>query len=113
MNATNKNLIAPNYNSNQVAIEWRLLDKNIMTLTTAVAKKKTQQIDCFASGRQVIGLSNTLFALAYFVPALASLDCETCLEILVEKQIVSKLIRVRVSPVGCNYRFWGKGHMPL
>jgi hypothetical protein len=44
MNATNNNLIASNYNSNQVAIEWRPLDKNIMTLTTNVAKKKTQHI---------------------------------------------------------------------
>jgi hypothetical protein len=44
MNATNNNLIASNNNSNQVAIEWRLLDKNIMTLTTAVAKKETQHI---------------------------------------------------------------------
>jgi hypothetical protein len=43
MNATNNNLIASNYKLNQVAIEWRLLDKNIMTLTTAVAKKETQQ----------------------------------------------------------------------
>jgi hypothetical protein len=44
MNATNNNLIASNYNSNQVAIEWRPLDKNIMTLTTNVAKKKKQHI---------------------------------------------------------------------
>jgi hypothetical protein len=84
MNATNNNLIDSNYKSNQVAIEWRLLDKNLMILTTAIAKKATQQTDCFTSGRQVTGVSNTLFALAYFVPALASLDCETCLEILVE-----------------------------
>jgi hypothetical protein len=39
MNATNKNLIASNYNSNQVAIKWRLLDKNIMTVAIAIAKK--------------------------------------------------------------------------
>jgi hypothetical protein len=48
---------------------------------------------------------NTLFALAYFVPALASLECETCSEILVEKQIIDELIRVRVSPVLCSYIF--------
>jgi Na+(H+)/acetate symporter ActP len=59
-----------------------------MTLTTAVEKKATQQTDYFTSGRQVIGVSNTLFALAYFVPALTSLDCETCLEISAEKQII-------------------------
>jgi hypothetical protein len=41
MNPTNKNLIASNYNSNQVAIEWRLLDKNIMTLAIAITKKET------------------------------------------------------------------------
>jgi hypothetical protein len=50
MNTTNINLIASNYNSNQVAIEWRLLDKNIMTLTMAVANKETQKTDCFALG---------------------------------------------------------------
>jgi hypothetical protein len=50
MNTTNINLIASNYNSNQVAIEWRLLDKNIMTLTMAVANKETQKTDSFASG---------------------------------------------------------------
>jgi hypothetical protein len=44
MNPTNKNLIASNYNSNQVAIEWRLLDKNIMTLAIAITKKETQRI---------------------------------------------------------------------
>jgi hypothetical protein len=98
-NATNNNLIASNYNSKQMAIEWRLLDKNIKTLTTTVAKKETQQTNYFASGWHVIGVSNTLFALAYFVPSLASADCETCLEILVEEQIVDELIRVRVSHV--------------
>jgi hypothetical protein len=66
-----------------------------MTLTTTIAKKATQQANYFSSGRQVIGMSNTLkrmsntlFQLAYFVPALASLDCETCLEILVEKKLL-------------------------
>jgi hypothetical protein len=44
MNATNNNLIASNYNSNQMAIGWRMLDKNIMTLNTVVAKKETQRI---------------------------------------------------------------------
>jgi hypothetical protein len=44
MNASNNNLIASIYNSTQVAIEWRLLDKNIMTLTTALARKKPQSI---------------------------------------------------------------------
>jgi hypothetical protein len=71
MNATNNMLTARNYNSNQVPIEWRLLDKNIMTLTTDVANSK----------------HNT------------SLYCETYLEIFVKKQIVDKLIRVRVSPI--------------
>jgi hypothetical protein len=71
MNATNNMLTARNYNSNQVPIEWRLLDKNIMTLTTDVANSK----------------HNT------------SLFCETYLEIFVEKQIFDKLIRVRVSPI--------------
>jgi hypothetical protein len=113
MNATNSNLIASNYNSNQVAIEWRLLDKNIKKLTTTEAKKETQQTDYFPSGWSVIGVSNTLFALAYFVPALASPDCETCLEILVEEEIVDELIRVRVPLVWYNYKFWAKGHMPL
>jgi hypothetical protein len=71
MNATNNMLTARNYNSNQVPIEWRLLDKNIMTLTTDVANSK----------------HNT------------SLFCETYLGIFVEKQIFDKLIRVRVSPI--------------
>jgi hypothetical protein len=42
MNAANNKLMASKYNSNQVAIEWRLLDKNIMTLATTIAKKETQ-----------------------------------------------------------------------
>jgi hypothetical protein len=33
-----------NYNSNQVAAEWKMVDNNMMTLATVVAKKETQRI---------------------------------------------------------------------
>jgi hypothetical protein len=33
-----------NYNSNQVATEWKMVDNNMMTLATVVAKKETQRI---------------------------------------------------------------------
>jgi hypothetical protein len=87
MDSTNNNIIASNYNSSQVVIARRLLDKTIRSLTITVANTAAQQPDHFASGRQMVVVSNTLFAPAYYVPTLASVDCETCLENLVENKL--------------------------
>jgi hypothetical protein len=50
-------------------------------------------------------VSNTLFALSYYVPSLSPVNCQMCLENLVEKHIVDGFIGARVSNVWCSYRF--------
>jgi hypothetical protein len=62
-----------------------------MTLTTSVANMEGQQTYRFASEWQVIVVGNTLFALAYYVPTVASIYCETWLDNFVEKYIINGL----------------------
>jgi hypothetical protein len=103
-NATDNNIIASNYNFSLVAIERRLHDKTFMTPTTSVAKKVAQQTYRFAWERHVIGVGNTLFALVYCVPTLASLYCETCQKNLIKKHIVDGLFGGRVATIWCSYK---------
>jgi hypothetical protein len=98
--ATNNNIVASNYNFSLVAIQRWLHDKTFMTPSTSIAKKIAQQTHRFTKEWQVIVVGNT-----YYVPTLASIYYEICLENLDEKHIADELYGGRVPTLWCSYKF--------